>query len=62
MGAVLASQPPEQGQMVSVRSRNWMVTDVSPSTLPPAACKPVWSRRSTCSRCRRSKTTASAKN
>src|SRR5258708_33355461 len=26
---------PEQGQMVSVRSRNWMVTDVSASTLPP---------------------------
>ncbi len=25
---------PEQGQMVSVRSRNWMVTDVSASTLP----------------------------
>src|SRR5579862_358612 len=29
------SSPPEQGQMVSVRSRNWMVTDVSASTLPP---------------------------
>src|SRR6478735_1347140 len=28
------SQHPEQGQMVSVRSRNWMVTDVSASTLP----------------------------
>ena len=26
---------PEQGQMVSVRSRNWMVTYVSASTLPP---------------------------
>ena len=26
---------PEQGQMVSVRSRNWMVTEVSVSTLPP---------------------------
>src|SRR5438270_7829645 len=26
---------PAQGQMVSVRSRNWMVTDVSASTLPP---------------------------
>jgi hypothetical protein len=25
----------DQGQMVSVRSRNWMVTDVSASTLPP---------------------------
>src|SRR5476651_1741966 len=29
------SPQPEQGQMVSVRSRNWMVTDVSASTLPP---------------------------
>lgn len=27
--------PPDQGQMVSVRSRNWMVTDVAASTLPP---------------------------
>src|SRR5580693_9105861 len=26
---------PAQGQMVSVRSRNWMVVDVSASTLPP---------------------------
>jgi SNF2 family DNA or RNA helicase len=26
---------PEQGQMVSVRSRNWMVTDIAKSTLPP---------------------------
>ena len=26
---------PEQGQMVSVRSRHWMVTDVSASALPP---------------------------
>ena len=29
------SPQPEQGQMVSVRSGNWMVTDVSTSTLPP---------------------------
>ena len=29
------SPHPEQGQMVSVRSRNWMVTDVLASTLPP---------------------------
>jgi len=29
------SPHPEQGQMVGVRSRNWMVTDVSASTLPP---------------------------
>ena len=29
------SPQPEQGQMVSARSRNWIVTDVSTSTLPP---------------------------
>jgi len=29
------AQAPEQGQMVSVQSRNWMVTDVAASTLPP---------------------------
>ena len=29
------SAHPEQGQMVSVRSRNWMVTEVLASTLPP---------------------------
>src|SRR5271154_6954994 len=34
MATTVISQP-EQGQMVSVRSRNWMVTDVSASTLPP---------------------------
>ncbi len=34
MGSV-ALPPAEQGQLVSVRSRNWMVTDVSASTLPP---------------------------
>jgi len=26
--------PPEQGQLVSIRSRNWIVNDVAPSTLP----------------------------
>src|SRR6185503_3985564 len=26
---------PEQGQLVSVRTRQWMVTEVAPSTLPP---------------------------
>ncbi len=29
------SPRPEQGQMVSVRARNWMVTEVLASTLPP---------------------------
>ena len=33
--ATVLTPHPEQGQMVSVRSRNWMVTDVSASTLPP---------------------------
>src|SRR5436190_6963972 len=35
MNTSTTSPHPEQGQMVSVRSRNWMVTDVSASTLPP---------------------------
>ena len=34
MTLALAS-PPEQGQLVSVRSRNWIVTEVAASTLPP---------------------------
>jgi hypothetical protein len=33
MPTVLA-RAPEQGQLVSVRSRNWIVNDVIPSTLP----------------------------
>jgi hypothetical protein len=28
------ASPPEQGQLVSVRSRNWIVNEVAPSTLP----------------------------
>jgi hypothetical protein len=39
MSSVIAT-PPEQGQLVNVRSRQWIVTDVRPSTLPPAALKP----------------------
>src|ERR1700682_1506373 len=35
MTTTTTSPQPEQGQMVSVRSRNWMVTDVSASTLSP---------------------------
>jgi hypothetical protein len=31
----VAPSPPEQGQIVNVRSCNWMVTDVSTTTLPP---------------------------
>src|SRR5499427_3020644 len=34
--------PPEQGQLVSVRSRQWIVNDVRPSTLPAAALKPTF--------------------
>ena len=34
---------PEQGQLVSVRSRQWVVNDVRPSTLPPPALKPAFS-------------------
>jgi ERCC4-related helicase len=30
----VAPSPPEQGQLVSIRSRNWMVTEVAASTLP----------------------------
>ena len=33
MASALAA-PPEQGQLVSVRSRNWIVNEVAPSTLP----------------------------
>lgn len=35
MIAALPGSTPEQGQLVSVRSRNWIVTEVAPSTLPP---------------------------
>src|SRR5262249_49073899 len=33
MAAIVVS-PPDQGQLVSVRSRNWIVTDVAASLLP----------------------------
>src|SRR5919202_1691741 len=38
----VAHAPPEQGQLVSVRSRQWIVTDVLHSTLPPPALKPTF--------------------
>ena len=41
MSSVVPS-PPEQGQLVSVRSRQWIVNDVRPSTLPALALKPVF--------------------
>jgi hypothetical protein len=41
--AVAVASPPEQGQLVNVRSRQWVVNDVRPSTLPPPALKPAFS-------------------
>src|SRR5436190_3502084 len=41
--AVAVASPPEQGQLVSVRSRQWVVTDVRASTLPASALKPTFS-------------------
>jgi superfamily II DNA or RNA helicase len=38
MGVGLAAAP-EQGQLVSVRSRNWMVNEVAPSTLPASGLR-----------------------
>ena len=38
-----ALSPPEQGQLVSARSRQWIVNDVRASTLPPPALKPNFS-------------------
>ena len=35
MSVALPGALPEQGQLVSVRSCNWIVTEVAPSTLPP---------------------------
>lgn len=37
---IASPSPPEQGQLVSVRSRQWIVNDVRPSTLPAPALKP----------------------
>src|SRR6476661_394087 len=40
---VAVTSPLEQGQLVSVRSRQWVVNDVRPSTLPTLALKPSFS-------------------
>jgi len=40
MGTVIST--PEQGQLVSVRSRQWIVNDVRASTLSPPALKPTF--------------------
>ena len=39
----VAHSPPEQGQLVSVRSRQWIANDVRPSTFTPPALKPAFS-------------------
>src|SRR6478672_2518973 len=39
---VAVTSPPEQGQLVSIRSRQWVVNDVRPSTLPALALKPTF--------------------
>jgi hypothetical protein len=36
------ASPPEQGQLVNVRSRQWIVNDVCPSILPPSAIDPFF--------------------
>ncbi len=36
----VAPSPPEQSQLVSAHSRQWIVNDVRASTLPPPALKP----------------------
>jgi hypothetical protein len=40
MATAIASAP-EQGQLVSVRSRNWIVNEVVPSTLPTTGLQGV---------------------
>ena len=40
--ATRAGQLPEQGQLVSVRSRPWIVHEVRPSTLPAPALGPTF--------------------
>jgi len=39
----VAPSPPEQGQLVSVRSKQWIVNGVQPSTLPAPTFKPTFS-------------------
>ena len=40
MAGAVASLP-EQGQLVSIRSRRWVVSEVDKSTLPAPALEPV---------------------
>jgi superfamily II DNA or RNA helicase len=39
--AVALNPPPEQGQLVTVRARRWVVNDVQASTLAPPALEPM---------------------
>ena len=41
--SIAIATPPEQGQLVQVRSRQWVVNEVKPSTLPSTAMKPDFS-------------------
>jgi hypothetical protein len=38
----VAPSPPEQGQLVNVRPRQWIAADVRPSTLPPPSVTPTF--------------------
>src|SRR5690554_1907722 len=38
--ATATTNVPEQGQLVQVRSRQWVVNEVKPSSLPAVALKP----------------------
>src|SRR5262245_3724850 len=40
--ATSVAAPPEQGQLVSVRSRQWIVNEERPSTLPTSPLKPAF--------------------
>ena len=39
---ITSSPPPEQGQLVFVRSRYWVVNEITPSTLPPDPLHPTF--------------------
>ena len=39
--AVVTSNPPEQGQLVTVRQRQYVVSEVAKSTLPPTPLQPL---------------------
>ena len=59
---VATRNPPEQGQLVTVRQRRYVVTEVAKSTLPDRPLKVRATGRSISSRCPPSKTMPWAKN